>query len=107
MKNYTNEENYKNQTGYSLKTHIIIPTNFISTLAVAICFISIKGFTNDLSPVVVWFYFAVSILATAAAIIDIKINKEKSSKSKQFVAVMCGLNIIATILYVVFYLIVK
>ena len=100
-------ENQNKQESYSFKTHLVIPANFVITLAVAICFVAVKNFTDDLSPIVIWFYFAISVLATFVAIFDLKVNKEKTDKQKMFVAIMSALNIVAIILYLIFYLIVK
>ena len=71
-------ENQNKQESYSFKTHLVIPANFVITLAVAICFVAVKNFTDDLSPIVIWFYFAISVLATFVAIFDLKVNKEKN-----------------------------
>ena len=67
----------------------------------------IEDFIVDLSPFIVWLYFGVVLAYVAVAILDLFINKEKSKKLKVFVIIMASLTIIASILYVVFYLIAK
>lgn len=101
------EENKQAIQQRSFKTHILLPIIFAITLAVAIMFIAIEDFIVDLSPFIVWLYFGVVLAYVAVAILDLFINKEKSKKLKVFVIIMASLTIIASILYVVFYLIAK
>ena len=101
------EQENKTPAPMTFKSHIIVPFMFVFTLAVAICFATIKGFTYDLNKVIVWFYFAINLIYIGIALYDLYINKEKSQKQKRFVAVMCALDFIATILYAIFYIIAK
>ena len=89
------------------KSQIILPIIFALTLLVGICFLAVKDFIKDLSPIVVWLYFAVSIAYSIIAIYDAIVNKERVKKQKIFILIMCVLSIIASILYAIFFIIAK
>ena len=94
-------------TTMNFKSHIVLPFMTIFTLAIAICFLVVDDFTVDLNSVIVWFYFALNLIYVGISIFDINVNKEKSKKQKMFVAIMCVIDIISTILYAIFFLIAK
>ena len=99
-------ENYE-KTTMKFKSHIVLPFITIFTLAVGICFIAVDGFTYGLNQIIVWFYFSLNLIYMGISIYDLKVNKEKTNKQKMFVAIMCAVDFIATILYAVFFLIAK
>lgn len=103
------EENNNNNTPTTMvfKSHIVLPFMSIFTLGVAICFLVVDDFTVELNKFIVWFYFAINLIYIGISIFDINVNKEKSNKQKMFVAIMCVIDFIATILYAVFFLIAK
>lgn len=104
-----NMENQEAKTPVlNLKSQILLPVIFILTLAIGICFIAVDDFTKDLSPIIVWVFFAVCLAYSIVAIIDTRISKEQKKPGQiKFIIVMSILSIISTILYVVFYLIAK
>lgn len=89
------------------KTHIILPILFIITLTVAIVFLAVKDFIVDLNQLVIWLFFAVSLIYIGVAITDLFINKQRGKKQKIFIIVMCALCFVASMLYMIFYLIAK
>lgn len=89
------------------KTQIILPILFIITLTVAILFLAVKDFIVDLNQLVIWLFFAVSIIYIGVAILDLFLYKQREKKQKVFIITMCALCFIASILYMVFYLIAK
>lgn len=91
----------------NFKTHVLLPIIFIITLAISILFIANKNYFEDTDTWIFWFWFGVALAYTAIATYDLITNKEKSRKLKIFVIVMIGLNIIADILYVIFYIIAR
>ena len=99
------ENNQQQTTLKQFKTHILLPFIFVITLAVAIMFISVKDFVTDLTPLIVYFYFGVSVAYSAIAILDLFVYKNKTKGLKIFVLTMIILNVIASGLYLTFYLI--
>lgn len=89
------------------KTHILLPIIFILTLVVAIFFVADKTFIVDMSPFVVWLYFAMVVTYIGVSIFDLFINKNRSKNSIIFIVVFEVLSTIAIILYLIFYLIAK
>lgn len=98
-------EEKREQKGF--KTHVLLPIIFILTTIVAVMFLVVDDFLNDMSPFVIWLYFGVALSYISVAIVDLFINKERSNKNKVFVIVMAILSFIAVILYMIFYLIAK
>ena len=90
-----------------LKSHILLPVIFVISLAVAIMFLAVKDFTVDIKDWIVWFYVGISILYVVASIIDLIKGKERKKGLQAFIAVMIILNIIASTLFVTFFLIAK
>lgn len=101
------EQENNTPTTMTFKSHIVLPFMCVFTLAIGVCFAAIKGFTYDLNKLIVWFYFAINLIYIGISLFDLYINKEKSKKQKTFVAVMCALDFIATILYAVFFITAK
>ena len=101
------EQEQKTPTTMKFKSHIVLPFITIFTIAVAICFIAVKGFTYDLNQIIVWFFFAINLIYIAISIFDLYVNKEKSKNQKVFVSVMCVVDFVATVLYAVFFLMAK
>lgn len=89
----------------NFKTHILLPVIFILTLVVAICFIAIDDFTEGLGNIIVWFYFGVVIAYCVVAIVDLKLNKDRTRKMRTFIITMLVLTFIAAILYATFFII--
>lgn len=101
-------ENQENkQKAINFKSHILLPVIFIITLVLSIMFAAVDGFTDDLSPLVIYFFFAVGLFYNITAIIDAKMSEEKSKKTKTFIYIMSILTAISSILYLVFYLLNK
>lgn len=101
------ENNETKQKAINFKSHILLPVIFAITLTIAIMFATADDFIDDLSPFVVYLFFAVGIFYSITAIIDNKMSQEKTKKTKMFVYVMTILTFISSALYLIFYLINK
>ncbi len=90
-----------------VKTHIVLPFLFILTLTISICMLTIDDFTLELSGFIVWFYVIICMFYCAIAIFDLFYNKQREKKQKIFISLMSILTIIACVLYIIFYLMVR
>ena len=89
----------------SIKSQILLQIIFVFTLAVALFFLLKDGFTDGLNPLIIWFYFGVTVIYEGLAIFDLIKFKEKSKGLKIFILIMLILSIVSSILYATFYLI--
>lgn len=100
-------ENIKEEKRDLIKSYIILPLIFVLSLTVGIFFIAQDGFIEGLNPLIIWFYFAVTIIYNAIAVFDLFYNKERSKKGKIFITIFSILAFISSGLFIAFYLIAK
>ena len=100
-------EEKKIENTIDTKSHILLPVIFLLTLIIAILFLASDSFMEGLSPIMVWFFFAVCLIYISIALFDCYKNTTKTQKQKSFIIIMSILSTISTILFIVFYLIAK